>query len=410
MGLDFQMVWWPDGLCEALVARGFAVARFDNRDAGLSTHFASGKKESPWRALMGGSKPAYTTLDMLDDALAVMDALGWPSAHVMGGSMGAGLAQALAVYHPDRVRSVISCMGLPADSSPLKLLGYIKFGKFLEFRRLKQDGSRESQIELLVSLRDIASPGFPFPEQWARETAAISHDPAVRPHVHAAPAAAGRAQKIRPISGITAPTLVISGQDDPLIKPKGGRDTAARIPGARFVTYPGMGHNLPEELWPRIIDEICAVTGVAALSPSFSGIRCPADKITTCRTSSSAAPSRPTRASCRASTPAWRTSPGCTTTGSAARTISRSTGQVGEKVLRDPPGDGLVGPRRTARSWPARCATWPRREGIRQFLDIGTGLPSANNTHEVAAGRRARRRGWCTSTTTRSCSPTPAPC
>ena len=265
MGLDFQMVWWPDAFCAALAERGFAVARFDNRDAGLSTHFASGRKESPWRALMGGTKPAYTTLDMLDDALAVMDAHRWPSAHVMGGSMGAGLAQALAVYHPDRVRSVISCMGLPADASPLRLLGYIHFGKFLEFRRLKADGSRESQIELLVSVyRGIASPGYPFPEQWARETAAISHDRSpYDPTSTQRQLAAGRAQKIRPIAGITAPTLVISGEDDPLIKPKGGRDTAARIPGARFVSYPGMGHNLPEELWPQIIDEICAVTGVS---------------------------------------------------------------------------------------------------------------------------------------------------
>jgi pimeloyl-ACP methyl ester carboxylesterase len=265
MGLDFQMVWWPDAFCAALAERGFAVARFDNRDAGLSTHFASGQKESPWRALMGGSKPAYTTLDMLDDALAVMDAIGWPSAHVMGGSMGAALAQALAVYYPDRVRSVISCMGLPADAHPLRLLGYIKFGKFLEFRRLKTDGSRESQIDLLVSVyRGIASPGYPFPEQWARETAAISHDRSpYDPTSTQRQLAAGRAQKIRPISGITVPTLVISGQDDPLIKPTGGRDTAARIPGARFVSYPGMGHNLPEELWPQIIDEICATTGAA---------------------------------------------------------------------------------------------------------------------------------------------------
>jgi pimeloyl-ACP methyl ester carboxylesterase len=192
MGLDFQMVWWPDAFCAAL-------------------------------------------------------------------------AQALAVYHPDRVRSVISCMGLPADAHPLRLLGYIKFGKFLEFRRLKTDGSRESQIDLLVSVyRGIASPGYPFPEQWARETAAISHDRSpYDPTSTQRQLAAGRAQKIRPISGITVPTLVISGQDDPLIKPTGGRDTAARIPGARFVSYPGMGHNLPEELWPQIIDEICATTGAA---------------------------------------------------------------------------------------------------------------------------------------------------
>jgi pimeloyl-ACP methyl ester carboxylesterase len=143
-------------------------------------------------------------------------------------------------------------------------MSYIKFGAFRQFRRLKADDSRESQIELLVSVyRAIASPGFPFPEEWARATAAISHDRSPRdPTATQRQLAAGRAQKVPPISQIAVPALVISGEDDPLIKPKGGRDTAARIPGARFVSYPGMGHNLPEELWPQIIDEICAVTGV----------------------------------------------------------------------------------------------------------------------------------------------------
>jgi pimeloyl-ACP methyl ester carboxylesterase len=111
--------------------------------------------------------------------------------------------------------------------------------------------------------RAISSPGYPFPEQWARQAAEISHDRSPRdPTSTQRQLAAGRAQRIPPISGISVPTLVISGADDPLIKLKGGQDTAARIPGARFVTYPGMGHNLPEELWPRIIDEICTTTGV----------------------------------------------------------------------------------------------------------------------------------------------------
>lgn len=264
MGLDFQMVWWPDAFCAMLADRGFAVARFDNRDTGLSTHFSSDQRESPWRALLGGTKPAYTTLDMLDDALAVMDALGWESANVLGGSMGGALAQALAVYHPSRVRALISCMSVPADSGSLQLMSYIKFGAFRQFRRLKADDTRESQVELLVSVyRAISSPGFPFPEKWAREAAEISHDRSPRdPTSTQRQLAAGRAQKIPPISRITAPTLVISGEDDPLIKPKGGRDTAARIPGAKFVSYPGMGHHLPEELWPQIVDEICAVTGI----------------------------------------------------------------------------------------------------------------------------------------------------
>ena len=99
MGLDFQMVWWPDDFCALLAERGFAVARFDNRDTGLSTHFSSGPRQSPWRALLGGTKPAYTTLDMLDDALAVMDALGWASANVMASSNLAGWAVATTHTH-----------------------------------------------------------------------------------------------------------------------------------------------------------------------------------------------------------------------------------------------------------------------------------------------------------------------
>ncbi len=202
MGLDFQMVWWPDAFCQALADRGFAVARFDNRDTGLSTHFSSDRRENPFGALLGRTKPAYTTRDMLGDALAVMDALGWESAHVLGGSMGGALAQALAVYHPSRVRSLISCFGVPADAGPLQLLRYIKFGPFRQFRTLRADDSRESQIELLVSIfRVFASPGYPFPERWVREAAAISHDRSPRdPTSTQRQLAAGRAQKIPPIS------------------------------------------------------------------------------------------------------------------------------------------------------------------------------------------------------------------
>ena len=266
MGLDFQMVWWPDAFCERLVASGFSVVRFDNRDTGLSTHFSSPARQSPWRALWGRVEPAYSALDMVDDARAVMDAVGWSSANVMGGSMGAGLAQAMALVHPGRVRSLICCMGLPVDAGPLRTMTYIKFGIFPRLMRIKPGGTREEQIEALVSIfRAMASPGFPFPEQWARQAATISHDRSPRdPTSTQRQLAAGRAQKLGPLSSITAPTLVISGKDDPLVRSSGGRDTAARIPRARFVAYPGMGHNLPEEIWPAIIEEIRAVAGSSA--------------------------------------------------------------------------------------------------------------------------------------------------
>ena len=264
-GLDFQMVWWPDAFCEQLVGRGFAVVRFDNRDSGLSTKFGSAKKENPFLALLGRTKPSYTTLDMLDDAIAVMDEVGWKSANVMGVSLGAALAQALALYHPDRVRTLVCGAGIPADVSGASAMRYIKFGVFLRLRKIKPGTTREEDIDNLVEIfRAVGSPGYPFPEDWARSVATVSHDRSSwDPMSTQRQLAAGRAQKIPAISGISVPTLVFCGEDDPLIKPKGSKDIATRIPGATLVTYPGMGHALPEELWPDIVARVAALAGLS---------------------------------------------------------------------------------------------------------------------------------------------------
>ena len=263
MGLDFQMVWWPEELIARLVDAGFAVVRFDNRDTGLSTHFPPVQRPNPWKGLLGRVPPAYTARDMLDDALAVLDAVGWTSTHIMGGSMGAGLAQALAMENPERVRSLISCAGLPVDAGPMRTLRYIRPGVFRSLARIKPGPSDEEQVEALVAIyRAIASPGYPFPEEWARQAAKISHDRHPRdPSTTQRQLAAGRAHGYPRLETITAPTLVISGEADPLIRWQGGRDTAARIPGARFVLYPGMGHAIPQELFGQVVDEVLRVTG-----------------------------------------------------------------------------------------------------------------------------------------------------
>jgi pimeloyl-ACP methyl ester carboxylesterase len=268
-GLDFQMVWWPDAFCQQLAERGFAVVRFDNRDSGLSTKFDSAKQENPFLALLGRTRPSYTTLDMLEDAIAVMTAVGWTSAHIMGASMGAALAQAMAVCHPERVRTLICAAGVPADASGVRLMGYLRFGFFAKVRTLKPAATREQEISNLVEIfRAVTAPGYPFPEKWAREVAEVSHDRSPRdPRSTQRQLAAGRAQKIPPISGINVPTLVFCGRDDPLIKPRGSRDIAARIPGATMVIYPGMGHSLPEELWPDFVVRISALAGLTGLWP-----------------------------------------------------------------------------------------------------------------------------------------------
>jgi pimeloyl-ACP methyl ester carboxylesterase len=268
MGLDFQMVWWPEEFIARLVDVGFAVVRFDNRDTGLSTHFGPVERPNPWKALLGHVPPVYTARDMLDDALAVMDAAGWATAHVLGGSMGASIAQALAMENPQRVRSLISCMGLPVDAGRLRTLRYLRPRVFLTLARIKPGPSDEEQVDALLAIyRAIASPDYPFPEEWARQAARTSHERRPRdPSSTQRQLAAGRAHRYPRLESIAAPTLVISGEDDPLIRWQGGRDTAARIPGARFVLYPGMGHAIPQELFGQVVEEVQRTTSVTGRS------------------------------------------------------------------------------------------------------------------------------------------------
>jgi pimeloyl-ACP methyl ester carboxylesterase len=259
-GLDAQMVWWPDGLCDALVERGFHVVRFDNRDAGLSTHFTSAARENPFKVLFRGSasRPAYTLDDMLNDGIAVMDALGWDSAHLFGASMGSGLVLATAIRHPRRVRTVTAALAVPPRRRDM--FRYLKFGTFLRFARIRHPDTEEGAIETWVDIaRVLASPNHPFDGEWARSTARISHarapqDPADRQRQLAAGRAA--ADLSHRLGEITAPTLIINGADDPIVRRSAAAALARLIPGARATLHPAMGHELPRHLWPAIADAI----------------------------------------------------------------------------------------------------------------------------------------------------------
>jgi pimeloyl-ACP methyl ester carboxylesterase len=271
MGLDFQMVWWHEDFCRALVDRGFAVVRFDNRDAGLSTHFSSPQVRRPWRAQLGLVPPSYTILDMVDDGLAVMDAVDWSSAHILGGSMGGLLAQATALLHPERVRSVVSALAMPAGTSPLRTLTYLRLTTIRQLARATRKATTDhDQIEeLFAAYRLLAGPGAGFDEHWARETARRSHERAPQdPTATQRHMSAGRGVKLPALSSLRVPLLVINGERDPLIKPSAGRATARAVPGARFVSYPEMAHAFPRPLWPQIIDEIATVARVDGPVPT----------------------------------------------------------------------------------------------------------------------------------------------
>lgn len=267
MGLDFQMVYWPDGFCAELAARGFHVARFDNRDSGLSSHFDSLAEESPFAVLLrgGGRKPAYTMHDMAGDGLSVLDALGWESAHLCSVSMGSGIALATAILHPERVRTVTATMG--GSMRRRDALRYLRFGLFLRFARIRHPDTDEGAVRTLVDMtRLLATPHAPFDEDWARAVATLSHGRAPRdPGTTQRQAAAGLSPGPlnRRVREITAPTLFINGADDPLIRPSAGAAIARQIPGARSIVQPRMGHLIQQHLWTPLADAVAAQAGLS---------------------------------------------------------------------------------------------------------------------------------------------------
>ncbi len=257
MGLGMQMLAWPDEFCAEVVRRGFTVARFDNRDVGLSTHHhEAGAPSLPMILLRPAAVAAYRLEDMADDAAAVLDALGWPSAHVVGVSLGGMIAQTLAITHPRRVRTLTSIM-----STPSPRIGRGKASALLSIAP-RQLHDRDAAAQRLVDIfRVIASPDYPLDEDWLRELGRRSYDRSYDPAGISRQLAAigASSDRRRGLATVAVPTLVLHGEDDPLIRLAGGRATADAVPGARLVIYRGMGHYLPRELWSTMIDEVIAL-------------------------------------------------------------------------------------------------------------------------------------------------------
>ncbi len=266
MGLATQLLGWDERFCALLAERGFRVVRFDNRDIGRSTVLKQAGVPSLVDTLVGRrANAAYLLRDMGADAFGLMDHLGWDSAHIVGASMGGMIVQQMAIDQPERVRSLVSIMsttghrftGLPT----IKAFGAL-------FAKRPRD--REAAIERGVrTFKAIGSPGYEFDEAHIREVSGLSYDrghsaAGVARQLHAITASGDRT---RELGRVTAPTTVIHGNRDPLVQPSGGRATAKAIPGARLKMIDGMGHDLPQALWPVFAGEI-AETAARAADPA----------------------------------------------------------------------------------------------------------------------------------------------
>ncbi len=261
MGLGAQLLLWRKGFCEKLVDQGLRVIRYDNRDVGLSTKLTgrhTGARLLPRmaRSFAGMRSPAvYTLEDMSDDAAALLDHLGIDRAHIVGGSMGGMIAQIVAARFPERTRTLgvifssNNQAGLPPPA-PKQLRALLQ---------RPADATRDAVVANAIRVaRIIGSPGYPAPEERLRADAIEGYERAYYP--------AGIARHVAAVLGsgsllhydrrIKAPTVVIHGKADKLMRPSGGRAIARAIKGARLVLIDGMGHDLPEQLWDQIVGEL----------------------------------------------------------------------------------------------------------------------------------------------------------
>jgi pimeloyl-ACP methyl ester carboxylesterase len=259
MGMAVSRFWWPPGFVRELTERGFHVVAFDQRDAGESTRFPDEAGGGPVTALFGRKPAAYSAEDMTDDAVAVLDSVGWDRAHVFGASMGGLLAQRVALRHPARVLSITSMAAQPSDSGPLATARYVHFGIVARLARMRFPANHDGDVALGLALaRALASPDYAFDEAGAREWIERDASSGVR-DVGAQRRQAGAKWHGGKLAELRQPALILHGGADPLLRPAAGRDTAAAIDRARLVILPGVGHDLPRAVWPQVASEVRAL-------------------------------------------------------------------------------------------------------------------------------------------------------
>lgn len=243
MGVDASVLWWPPGLADALVAAGYRVIRFDNRDVGLSTY-------------LDESSPPYGLDEMADDAAGVLDAVDLEGAHFVGVSLGGMIGQELALRSPDRVRSLTLISTTPVFDERLSpptdaLLAFFD-----------APASEDPAQQTIDFARALAGSRFPFDERYYRELVARDLARGTNPsskHGVIPQSALSRDALV----AVEAPTLVVHGTEDPLFPYDHAEVLARAIPGATLVPWEGVGHELPLELVPQLTQLLVEHVGPA---------------------------------------------------------------------------------------------------------------------------------------------------
>lgn len=249
-GSGMQMVMWPEDLCTALADRGFSVVRMDNRDSGLSTWLTQYDDRKRRRA--------YTIQDMADDVLAVADAIGADRVHLMGGSLGATIAQVAAIHHADRIASLtlLSAMsGAKLRLARPRIRTVLKSMKLMRVPPVDAEAAGRQWVELL---RMLGTPDHPVDEEhwFAAGTLAFERGLYPQGSVRHTLAQLGARDLRQQLAALDIPTLVVQGEADPMMSWRAAKIVADAIPGAKFLLLPGVGHELPRAVWPMVLDKV----------------------------------------------------------------------------------------------------------------------------------------------------------
>jgi pimeloyl-ACP methyl ester carboxylesterase len=260
MGLGAQLTIWPDAFFHGLAKQGFFVIRYDNRDTGLSSDFGAWGMPNiadAFQKLMTGKKvdAPYLVKDMAADAVGLLDALGIDKAHMVGVSMGGMIVQVVAARYPERTRSMVSIMstsgrpGLPPGKPDA-----------LAMLTAQPEGpSREQRVKHGIKLRQtIAGAGYPIADAELRAFVEKNVDRRWYPEGGARQylSIIASGDRVEMLKTVKVPTLVLHGEDDPLLPVACGRDVASLVPGSKIETFPGWGHDLPGGMIPTLVERI----------------------------------------------------------------------------------------------------------------------------------------------------------
>jgi pimeloyl-ACP methyl ester carboxylesterase len=262
MGVGAQLPMWPDGFCARLIEHGYRVIRFDHRDTGLSSKMHGRRAKGSvyprvLRYLVGRASPVpYTLVDLAEDVRGLLDHLEIGRAHVVGASMGGMIAQVLAASHADRILSlglIMTSAGKPFSAVPRLRVIRLAFGA------PAKDASTDEKLACEVrNISIINGPNFlpPVDQLRRRVEELTARSDYKQGMLRQFDAILGTGSLMRYTRRITAPTVVVHGSKDPMVRPRNGRNVARAIDGARYVVVDGMGHDLPEPVWRPVVEAL----------------------------------------------------------------------------------------------------------------------------------------------------------